>query len=189
MQVLVITGPHAAGKSTILRYLAKNGFETRQEVASLLIEQHGYDWGRHSDAAFQEEIFKTEIERDKRLLEAGASVAIETWHFGNIAHCIEVASSDLVERQRTYLSALRERDDVEMAALHVSIPFEAMVNRSPHVAAGDDETKEFYRRIECHILALYEEYDMEHRVVDNTDKNLEATLEIALRFAERVIGS
>lgn len=187
MQVLVITGPHAAGKSTILQHLDTNGFETRQEVASLLIEQHGYEWGRHGDAAFQEEIFRAEVERDKRLLATEASVVIETWHFGNIAHCMEVASSDLVKRQNAYLSALRNRDDIEIAALHVSIPFEDMVDRSPYVSAEDQETKNFYRRIECHILMLYEEYGIEYRTLDNTEGNLESTLEAAFRFAESVI--
>lgn len=188
MQVLAITGPHASGKSTIIRHLETNGFETRPEIASVLIERHGYDWGRHGDAKFQEKIFNLEVERDKRLLAAEASVAIETWHFGNIAHCIEIGSSDLVERQKTYLSKLRERDDVEMAALHLSISFEEMVSRSPHVTAEDDETREFYRRIESNILALYHEYDIEHIVVKNAPGDLEGTLKTALGFAERVVN-
>lgn len=188
-QFLAVNGPHASGKSTILQHLETNGFETRREIASLLIDQHGYDWGRHGNSAFQEEIFDREVDRDNRLLAAKESVAIETWHFGNIAHCMEVASSDLVKRQRTHLSTICEGDDIEIAALYLSIPFEEIANRSPHVDSGDQETQKFYQRIERHIFALYEEYEIERLVVDNSEGNLQETLETALQFAERVINN
>ncbi|MFB6185329.1 MAG: AAA family ATPase, partial [Halobacteriaceae archaeon] len=83
---LILNGPHAAGKTTVRRYLASLGYHTEEEVAQRLIDQRDYAWGREGTDQFQKEIFNREVERDQNLLAENSNAIIETWHFGNIAH-------------------------------------------------------------------------------------------------------
>lgn len=185
---LAVNGPHAAGKSTVLNHFSGEGIRTEPEIASLLIDRYGYKWGRQGDEVFQKRIFELETRRDQTLIEDETDVSVETWHFGNLAHCMEIGTQSLVKKQHEYLESLHKRDDIETAALYLSIPFHEIPCRSDYIEPGDTKTIEFYEKIEENIFRIYEQYGVEHKIINNRDGELGTTIESALEFATNVLS-
>ncbi len=186
IDILALNGVHAAGKSTMGERLEKEGFNYLSETAQKLIEE-GEDWGKDGDHEFQQTIHETETGKDKEILESDKTHAvIETWHFGNIAHSMEIARSELVEEQKEYLERLKKNLDVEMYAIFLDMPTEKIWERSPHFEEGDEEVIDFYDNVRDNHFEIYDEFDIQYLVVENGG-DLDEAYEDVREYANKVI--
>lgn len=193
VNILALNGVHTAGKSTIGEMMQeREDIDYRKEVAQKLIEEDGEDWGDESDTAFQRRIFEEESERDDQILsEKGENdlVVVETWHYGEIAHDIEVADQDLVSEHMNYLEGLHQRDDVDIFAAFLDMPLENIWDRSDHFERGNDEIIDFYDRVRANHFELYENFQTSTVEVNNEDGDLEGAYENILNFSyEEILG-
>jgi len=184
---LVLNGIHTAGKTTIGRYLEDEGYDYRPEIAAQLIEQEEFTGSTAGTEKFQRTVYERECERDTRLVDAGQSAVIETWHPGSIAHAMEVASRQLVERMEQYLVEMLDRPDVEVTAVFLSVPPERIPERSDRFDEDDPEVVEFYESVRDNTKAVYREYGIPYVEVE-TDGDLGAAKERVRSLADELLG-
>lgn len=193
VNILALNGVHTAGKSTIGEMMQeREGIDYRREVAQKLIEEDGEDWGDESDTEFQRRIFEEESERDEQILsekEDDDLVVVETWHYGEIAHDIEIADQNLVSEHIDYLEGLHQRDDVDIFAAFVDMPLENIWDRSDHFERGNDEIIDFYERVRTNHFELYDDFNTDVVEVSNENGNLEDSYQNILNFSyEEILG-
>lgn len=184
-QFLVLNGIHTAGKTTIGSHLADEGYDYYPEIAAQLIEQEGFAGSTSGTDQFQRTVYERECERDARLLDEGRNAVIETWHPGTIAHAMEVASRELVERMQNHLEETLSRTDVEVTAVFLSVPPERIPERSDRFDEADADVIDFYERVRDNTKAVYCEYDIPHVEVE-TDGDVETAKQRVRSLTEDV---
>lgn len=92
--IVVLVGPHGAGKTTLGRALAEaTGWPFHDEIGRRLAAEPSLRpeglTAEGAQAAFDEAVFRAELERDRAWGHAhggGATRIVETWHPGNLAY-------------------------------------------------------------------------------------------------------
>ena len=84
---MFICGPHASGKTTILRALERDNVITGcgYEIGKELFYKHKYIPDQR-DEAFEIDLTKMELERDLKFSKMPGVSISETWHPGNLAY-------------------------------------------------------------------------------------------------------
>jgi len=183
VNLLVLTGIHTAGKSTVGAALDAAGYRYDPEIADQLI-QEGHDGSVDGDDAFQELVFEEEARRDRQ---REGSAVVETWHIGNLAHAYQQAGEDLQERQEEYLSAAAETDGLDVYGLHLGVPTDEIWERTDHFEDEDPAVEEFYARIDTDIRELYEDHGIPYATIDTAELEPDAVVEAASAYAADVL--
>lgn len=183
MDLIVLTGIHTAGKSTVGQHLAEQGHEYEPEIAQRLIDD-GHDGSVDGDTGFQELVFEHEAARDRtRETEA----VVETWHIGNLAHAYQNADQDLQQRQEEYLEAVADSDAIDVHGLHLYVEPDRIWDRTDHFDEPDPAVEEFYAGIEDDIRSLYEDHEIPYTVIDTTEHDPDAVRAAAAEYVDAVL--
>ena len=164
--IYILNGVHASGKSTVGKLLEQEGFNYLPEIASELMKDPAYEPGKDSDKEFQKEVFYREIRRDNHR-NLNDNTIIETWHLGNLSHALVVADDELIRKEKEYLDRFIEEKDVKVKALYLDISFEEIFERSSIYTEEDKEVKDFYRMIEENLYNIYDNLEIDYKIIDN----------------------
>lgn len=181
---LVLTGVHSAGKTSVAEYLHDQGLRVEFEIPQKFVEAGRYEFTTDTSTSFQEAVFEEERDRDRGLLREGANAVIVSWHVAEIAHSLEKAPSDLVDRQKSYVDELLDEGQVDVRGVHLSVSNEEMRRRSP---TDEGTLYGYYDSIRENIFDLYEEFGIEYRVVENPQGELQRTCERVESYAREYL--
>lgn len=111
-------------------------------------------------------MFYREIRRDNHR-NLNDNTIIETWHLGNLSHALVVADDELIRKEKEYLDRFIEEKDVKVKALYLDISFEEIFERSSIYTEEDKEVKDFYRMIEENLYNIYDNLEIDYKIIDN----------------------
>ncbi len=163
-KVYCLNGVHTSGKSVVGKELQKRGYYVLEESAKTLIDQgnNPFGKGKLSGDRFQRTVMEMEFERESEIAE---NTVIETYHPGNIAHCMLVANRDtLTEYERRFSDILERR---ELLAVYLQIPFEEIEKRSKLFPKVTLEIVEFYKKLEGQLFSIYSRFGIPYTIVNN----------------------
>lgn len=150
MRLIFICGIHCSGKTTLLKNLKENSNITfyGNEIGKDLFYQRKFQ-PDEQNIKFELEVTTKELERDKRILdEYTGSVAVESWHPGNLAYaytrnpdCAEKII-DLVKKSPLLSSA---------HGIWLKIPPETIEDRSKTFINNTKWAVQFYKKINENI--------------------------------------
>lgn len=82
--IIVLTGIHGSGKSTLGRKFEKEGYLFFPEIGTGLREKWDCNVSQRQES-FDQIVMEMELERDKELEITAGFPVVESWHIGNIA--------------------------------------------------------------------------------------------------------
>lgn len=183
MDLIVLTGIHTAGKSTVGEHLDEQGYRYDPEIAQQLIDA-GRDGSVDGDDEFQQLVYAEEASRDRSREE---SAVVESWHIGNLAHAYQTADEATCRQQEEYLTAAIAGDAVDVYGLHLSIEPETIWERTDHFEEPDPEVEAFYAAIDDDIRSLYEDHGIPYAVIDAEDEPADSVTEAAAAYVEELL--
>jgi len=164
-KIIVLNGIHASGKTEVGKFLQKNGYDYREEIAQILISR-GETAGTASSAEFQRKVMNMEIERDKGVIACTHPIIIETWHTGNIAHMYAKGFIDDAKNYEEYLHQFMNQG-YDISAIFITIPFDVMGKRSNLYKVVTPEVKDFYKRVQDSTFGIYDKFKIKNTKVNN----------------------
>lgn len=186
--LIVLNGPHGAGKTTIGRIIA-NIFQTafQAEIGGILRQEVGYN-ALDSSEEFDREVMRKELLRDYDLRENDISsqYVVETWHTGNIAYAM-LRSPDLAI---AYLDELIKRlSRFEVSHVLLTISDSTFFSRATEKVETRDREKllRFYKTIVENTKDLYSKLNLVHIEVENNQGSVKKTLQKLLESLKKPI--
>jgi hypothetical protein len=184
--LLVLLGPHGAGKTAIGSSMPKTEYAFFREVGRELRSKVDFDVTT-SCFLFDQEVMKLELARDTALRSETRLPVIETWHVGNIAFALARGHSDLASR---YLGYTREQLSLfDPAIVRLKVSDEVFVSRVTESRVSSVEALSFYRRVESHYSRILVDLgipDGERVIVLEEDAQLARATATVQRFAQRL---
>lgn len=186
-KLIVMNGPHGAGKTTIARLLeSKFGVVFVPEIGGKLRQEVDYN-AIESGTDFDREVMRREILRDHSLVrdkDCGGFI-VETWHTGNIAYAAERSPVFLQKYIREFEKQLQK-----FSTRHILMD----INDSTFLIRATENVPEdkkndlldFYRRIVESTKSLYSRYNLGFDEVNN-DGDISLTEEIVARKIKNYI--
>ncbi len=174
--LVVLNGPHGAGKSTIGRSLAvKFAAPYLEEIGGKLRGEVKYN-SLDSTSEFDREVMRRELLRDHQTLrDSSATISIvETWHTGNIAYALK-RSPDIALK---YIEILRKQLlNFEVHHLQFVVSDEVFLKRVSENVGRDELYKLllFYKDINKFTKDLYQSFGFRNVEIDNSDSLKVAT--------------
>jgi dephospho-CoA kinase len=186
--VIIVNGPHGAGKTTIGKMLSKSlSIPFATEVGRKLRDEVEYNVLQSSED-FDREVMRRELLRDHQLLrdKANQAFVIETWHAGNIAYALK-RSPNIVQ---AYIGELKKQIS-KFNILHImfSINDTTFFSRATEKVGLNQEKVllDFYNEISKHTKRLYQSLGLQHQIIDNNGEKRK-TFSQALSFAREHLG-
>jgi predicted ATPase len=155
--VVVVTGIHAAGKSTAARLLTRIGYLVHAEIGWACwqnLQRHGtapalngpgFDW-------YDSMILDLELARDDFISRANSIPhCIETWHIGNLAYA-SLRSPALVPRFEEVV--MRQASVLKPLVLIMTIPKDLFLARSSLPVGSPESLYEYYEFVQA-VLFQY----------------------------------
>jgi thymidylate kinase len=193
--LVIVTGIHCAGKTTIANRLEDLGYQVAREIPQKLVVNNDFQFATEDNQSFQEKIFELERERDRRLVDNNESSVVISWHIASLAHSREKASDELVIEQETYLREFINEVDPSLHGIHLSINEETLIQRSQESKIFEKEGVErtdtiresdefigYYDTIENNMFSIYDEFGIDYTVIDN-----DGSLHDTIRKVERIV--
>lgn len=182
--IIVMNGIHSAGKSTLAQNLCerRKEFAYFQEIGGQLRTEVSYNALQSGDA-FDREVMRRELMRDKSLLLSWQTPVVETWHIGNISYA-ETRSPAVANEYRRELE--KSLEVFNPTVILVEIGWDTFASRASE-NIGPREMPilvDFYRNIWERSLDLYKEYGIPHHTVRN-----EGTIETGIAHIEGILPS
>ena len=174
---LVVTGVHSAGKTSVGAHLRDQGIRCEREMAQIFVEDGRYEFTTEDSTDFQEALFQEERARDQHLLAEGVDAVVISWHVAEIAHSMEKASPDLVERQTAYVDELLASDRVDLHGVHLATSNEEMLARSRSIDGDEARVCAYYDDVRENIFDRSDHFGVDPLVVDNEQGELQRTCE------------
>lgn len=186
--LIVLNGPHGAGKTTIGRLMA-DIFQTvfQAEIGGILRQEVG-DNALNSSEEFDREVMRRELLRDYDLRKNDISSphVVETWHTGNIAYAL-LRSPGLAI---AYLDELIKRlSRFEVFHVLLTISDSTFSSRATEKVETKDREKllRFYKTIVENTKHLYSKLNLVHMEVENNQGSVEETLQKLLESLKKTI--
>ncbi|MBQ6919341.1 MAG: ATP-binding protein [Synergistaceae bacterium] len=172
---MFICGPHASGKTSILRALERDNVITGcgYEIGKELFYQDNFDPDKR-DEAFEVGLTKMELQRDIKFSNLPGVSVSETWHPGNLAY-VAVRNPKSFKR----LSALMRTSPLIETAWGIKLLTtpEQMHERTKTFSDNKDWAVDFHSRVGEKIDdCLYELGLMARTVTVDTSDGLELTI-------------
>lgn len=169
--LVVLTGIHASGKSTVANFLSQIGYLSHAELGWALRQDHFYKTPNATMLIgddlewFDKSIMAAELKRD-HFINSFTELphCIETWHIGNLAYA-SVRSPNLY-------SALKKRVIKQVKIfnpliLHLSITKDTFMIRSTLPDLKDNDLYSFYHMVEDVITRIITQLSLPYYVIDN----------------------
>lgn len=201
LNLLVITGIHCAGKTTMADRLEDRGYTVAREIPQKLVVDTEFQFSTGDNQSFQEKIFELERERDRRLIQNEKSSVVISWHIASLAHSREKASDELITAQETYLRDVITEISPSIRGVHLSISEETLIRRSKEAKMFEkegvertdtisnferDEFLEYYSTIENNMRSIYDEFGIDYTVVDNNGSLRDTTHNVESIVREQI---
>lgn len=169
--IFPVFGMHTSGKSSLLAYASGQGVLVFPEIAQQFINS-GVKLAGNAGADTQRMIMNKEIERDKELamLSRKAAIFVETWHIGNLAHCM-ITSPDLFTEYLKYFKKFVSR--VNIHGIYLKLNSDEVFRRTRlHQYEDPSEVARFHGNVGANIERILVETGIPYSVVDaNRDFN------------------
>ena len=185
--IFSLTGIHSSGKTTIGTLLAQEGFSYHPEIAAMLIERGEARWIEGSTVSteeFQRSIMQEELRRETAALSTGVHV-VETFHPGNLAHCLLICpDADVTRHYREHAQhVVREK---RVIGIHLNIDIATLLTRTQLYKGRQIDTS-FYAKLGPAIQGVYQELGMTWYCI-NSRGTIENTLERVRGIIQGEVG-
>jgi thymidylate kinase len=169
-EVIVLNGIHGAGKSTLGERLQKQGSIYLPEIGRELRRRVSYTVFEQMED-FDRNVMNEELKRDVMLLETKGIPVIETWHPGNIAYAM-IRNPKLAEEYMQEFNATLQYFKPTMVMLGIN---RQTFNSRTSENTGNKNSEDlwyFYKKIRTNTLQIYNDFNLNHILVDG-NKNIE----------------
>ena len=156
-KLLVLIGPHGAGKSTLGRAIgAALGWRYDDELGERLrraeLSKDPSAHAQRPQAEFDEAVLRAELERDAASL-AGEPRVVETWHPGNLAYA-RARSPAVAEKWEPRAQASAQRLAAEGTLLVQPLIADPITLQARRTEPGPAEIVQFFRCVADDALAI-----------------------------------
>jgi len=160
----VLLGVHAAGKTSVGRILAQNGFSFFPEIAADIIERR-MPW--QLPPSFDEAVIAKEFIRDQLFRHQSQPFFVETWHLGNLAYA-RVRNPEIAS---TYAELAKSRIEEFLPRIYfLRVSPEVVLARTAYFVSKEDRERatEFFARVQLELLNVLEPFRRHTVEIDAT---------------------
>lgn len=164
--VLVLAGVHGAGKTTIgsalglkhqIAFYGEIGWQLRRRVDFAVTE---------ASEAFDREVMRLELDRDRVIQQCQSIPVVETWHLGNIAFCLSRGSCKVADSYMHAFEMALNRFDPYVCL--ITIDDDTFLQRVSERQVAPQEALGFYRTVEDNILEVAHKLELSFMTLDGT---------------------
>lgn len=187
-KIIVFNGVHGAGKSTLVKALAKqnNQFVAYPEIGRQVREEVTYN-ALESGEDFDREVIRRELAQDQHLITVPHVPLVETWHIGNLGY-MQARTPHLMDE---YTCLLRKQLlTIDPVCIFVHIDWDVFRQRATEKIKPDqmEELVSFFSVIRDTTLELYKQLGLAYFTVENQGDLLAATQLVNEYIGEKIIS-
>lgn len=156
--IIVLSGIHSSGKSTLGRSLGEQGYAYVLEIVERFIEQ-GITTGVKAEPTLDEMIMEAEFQRDKYLFRSARDpIIVETWHPGNIAYAT-LRNPIVATRYKKRFGPIAKHHRIY--GIYLRIGDHTFLERTRKYIGQDAlQAIEFFHNLEQTTLACYRDFQL-----------------------------